>query len=72
MPARVDAVADDRCLTERLDPFQPVQTLDQDEARNKRLPILLGWLHAAYPNAVFLRELRCTNADFPIDALRRC
>ena len=32
MLARVDAVADDRSLAERLGRFQPVETLDQHEA----------------------------------------
>jgi exodeoxyribonuclease-3 len=38
---------------------------------NKRLPNLLAWLRAAKPNVVCLQELKCTDADFPIDAIRR-
>jgi exodeoxyribonuclease-3 len=38
---------------------------------NKRLPNLLAWLRAASPDVVCLQELKSTDADFPIDALRR-
>jgi exodeoxyribonuclease-3 len=38
---------------------------------NKRLANLLGWLRAASPDAVCLQELKSTDADFPIDAIRR-
>ena len=36
---------------------------------NRRLPNLLRWLHQAKPDAVALQELKCTDADFPIDAI---
>lgn len=35
----------------------------------KRLPILLAWLDATRPDAVALQELKCSDADFPRDAL---
>ena len=38
---------------------------------NKRLPNLLAWLRGASPDAVCLQELKSTDADFPIDAIRR-
>jgi exodeoxyribonuclease III len=38
---------------------------------NKRLPNLLAWLRATAPDVVCLQELKSTDADFPIDALRR-
>jgi exodeoxyribonuclease-3 len=38
---------------------------------NKRLPNLLAWLRAARADAVCLQELKSTDADFPIDAIRR-
>jgi len=38
---------------------------------NKRLANLLTWLRAASPDAVCLQELKSTDADFPIDAIRR-
>jgi exodeoxyribonuclease-3 len=38
---------------------------------NKRLPNLLAWLRSARPDAVCLQELKSTDADFPIAALRR-
>jgi exodeoxyribonuclease-3 len=38
---------------------------------NRRLPNLLRWLHRAKPDAVALQELKCTDADFPVDAIRK-
>jgi exodeoxyribonuclease-3 len=38
---------------------------------NKRLPNLLAWLRAARPDVVCLQELKSTDADFPIAAVRR-
>ncbi len=38
---------------------------------NRRLPNLLRWLHQAKPDAVALQELKCTDADFPVDAIRK-
>jgi exodeoxyribonuclease III len=38
---------------------------------NKRLANLLAWLRAASPDVVCLQELKSTDADFPIAALRR-
>jgi exodeoxyribonuclease III len=38
---------------------------------NKRLANLLAWLRAARPDVVCLQELKSTDADFPIAALRR-
>jgi exodeoxyribonuclease-3 len=38
---------------------------------NKRLANLLAWLRAASPDAVCLQELKSTDADFPIDTIRR-
>jgi exodeoxyribonuclease III len=37
---------------------------------NRRLPNLLDWLEATRPDAVCLQELRCTDGDFPVDAIR--
>jgi exodeoxyribonuclease III len=37
----------------------------------RRLPNLLHWLKAAKPAIVCLQELRCTDAAFPAEALRR-
>jgi len=37
---------------------------------NKRLPNLLGWLRSARPDIVCLQELKSTDADFPVSALR--
>jgi exodeoxyribonuclease-3 len=37
---------------------------------NKRLPNLLAWLRAARADVVCLQELKSTDADFPIDAVR--
>ena len=38
---------------------------------NRRLPNLLRWLRQAKPDAVALQELKCTDADFPVDAIRK-
>jgi exonuclease III len=38
---------------------------------NKRLANLLAWLRAASPDVVCLQELKSTDADFPIQAIRR-
>ena len=35
----------------------------------KRLPLLLAWLEATRPDVVALQELKCTNHDFPAEAL---
>jgi exodeoxyribonuclease III len=37
---------------------------------NKRLPNLTAWLRSAKPDVVCLQELKSTDADFPIAALR--
>ena len=36
----------------------------------KRLPNLLDWLRAAEPDAVCLQELKSTDTEFPIAAIR--
>jgi exodeoxyribonuclease-3 len=38
---------------------------------NRRLPNLLAWLKAAKPHIVCLQELKCTDPDFPVDAIRK-
>ena len=38
---------------------------------NRRLPNLLRWLAATAPNVVCLQELKCTDGDFPVDAIRK-
>jgi len=38
---------------------------------NKRLANLLAWLRMARPDVVCLQELKSTDADFPVEALRR-
>jgi exodeoxyribonuclease III len=38
---------------------------------NKRLANLLAWLRSARPDVVCLQELKSTDADFPVAALRR-
>src|SRR5262245_9961696 len=38
---------------------------------NKRLANLLAWLRAARPDVACLQELKSTDADLPIGALRR-
>jgi exodeoxyribonuclease-3 len=38
---------------------------------NKRLPNLLAWLRGAGADVVCLQELKSTDADFPVDAIRR-
>ena len=38
---------------------------------NKRLPNLTAWLRSARPDVVCLQELKSTDADFPVGALRR-
>lgn len=38
---------------------------------NKRLPNLLAWLKAARPDIACLQELKCTDAEFPADAIRK-
>jgi len=37
---------------------------------NKRLPNLLAWLSTSQPDVVCLQELKSTQADFPVEALR--
>ena len=37
----------------------------------RRLPNLLDWLKASKPDIVCLQELKCTDADFPAEALLR-
>ena len=38
---------------------------------NKRLPNLLAWLQESQPDVACLQELKCQDADFPIDAIRK-
>jgi exodeoxyribonuclease-3 len=38
---------------------------------NRRLPNLLRWLRTAKPDVVCLQELKSTDADFPVAALRK-
>jgi exodeoxyribonuclease-3 len=38
---------------------------------NRRLPNLLRWLAASAPDVVCLQELKCANAEFPVDAIRK-
>jgi exodeoxyribonuclease III len=38
---------------------------------NRRLPNLLRWLKATRPDIVCLQELKCTDADFPAQALAK-
>jgi exodeoxyribonuclease III len=38
---------------------------------NRRLPNLLQWLKEAEPDIVCLQELKCTDAEFPAEAIRR-
>lgn len=37
---------------------------------NKRLALLLAWLDATRPDVVALQELKCTDASFPVPALK--
>jgi exodeoxyribonuclease III len=37
----------------------------------KRLPNLLAWLKAAKPDVVCLQELKSTDAEFPVEAIRK-
>ncbi|WP_315798790.1 MULTISPECIES: exodeoxyribonuclease III [unclassified Bradyrhizobium] len=37
----------------------------------RRLPNLLRWLGAARPDVVCLQELKCTQADFPVDEIAK-
>jgi exodeoxyribonuclease III len=37
----------------------------------RRLPNLLRWIETSSPNVVCLQELKCTDAEFPIDAIRK-
>jgi exodeoxyribonuclease-3 len=37
---------------------------------NKRLPNLLRWLRSSSPDVVCLQEIKCTQEDFPIKAIR--
>jgi exodeoxyribonuclease III len=36
----------------------------------RRLPNLLAWLRAAKPDIVCLQELKCTDAEFPAEAMK--
>lgn len=38
---------------------------------NRRLPNLLQWLRTAKPDIVCLQELKCTDAEFPAEAIKR-
>lgn len=38
---------------------------------NRRLPNLLEWLEATRPDAVCLQELKCTDGNFPVDAIQK-
>jgi exodeoxyribonuclease-3 len=38
---------------------------------NRRLPNLLRWLDDSGPDIVCLQELKCSDGDFPVDAIRR-
>jgi exodeoxyribonuclease III len=38
---------------------------------NRRLPNLLDWLKTAKPDIVCLQELKCTDAQFPVDAIKQ-
>jgi Endonuclease/Exonuclease/phosphatase family len=36
---------------------------------NRRLPNLLDWLKSARPDIVCLQELKCTDREFPVEAM---
>ena len=38
---------------------------------NRRLPNLLDWLETAKPDIACLQELKCADAEFPAEAIRR-
>ena len=38
---------------------------------NRRLPNLLQWLKSSAPDIVCLQELKCTDGEFPAEAIRR-
>lgn len=38
---------------------------------NRRLPNLISWLKRMKPDIVGLQELKCADADFPAEALRK-
>jgi exonuclease III len=38
---------------------------------NRRLPNLLVWLKAAQPDIVCLQELKCSDEEFPSEAIER-
>ncbi|HEY1982153.1 MAG TPA: exodeoxyribonuclease III [Xanthobacteraceae bacterium] len=38
---------------------------------NKRLPNLVAWLKSERPDIACLQELKCTDAEFPADAIRK-
>jgi exodeoxyribonuclease-3 len=38
---------------------------------NKRLPNLLAWLKSARPDIVCLQELKCTDKEFPVGAIKK-
>jgi exodeoxyribonuclease-3 len=37
---------------------------------NRRLPNLMEWLKASKPDVACLQELKCADADFPVDAIK--
>ncbi|MFL5286084.1 MAG: endonuclease/exonuclease/phosphatase family protein [Rhodopila sp.] len=37
---------------------------------NRRLSLLLAWLHEARPDVVCLQELKTTDAEFPVAAIQ--
>src|ERR1700722_20743725 len=38
--------------------------------RRKRLPSLLGWFRESNPDVVCLQELKATDAEFPVEAIK--
>lgn len=38
---------------------------------NRRLPNLIAWLESSIPDIACIQELKCTDTDFPADAIRK-
>jgi exonuclease III len=58
------------CLAKQLRPEMKIATLNVNDVK-KRLANLLDWLRQARPDVACLQELKATDTEFPIAAIKK-
>ena len=58
------------CLAKQLSPEMKIATFNVNDVK-KRLANLLGWLRQARPDVACLQELKATDSEFPIAAIKK-